>query len=99
MLSGDLKSSTEVVYQILEETIQTVTGGLIWNFPVNLFDHQQYLSAPDKGKSVAYSVQPGYVFNTETLGIRLDTTKELALTGRAPCSLMWARRSALLISI
>ena len=56
-----------------------VDGGLTWNFPVNLFDHQQYLSAPDKGKSVAYTAQSGYVFNTETLGIRLDTTKELAL--------------------
>ncbi len=27
MLSGDLKSSTEVVYQLLEETIQTVANG------------------------------------------------------------------------
>ena len=28
VLSGDLKPSIEVVYQILEKTIQTVTGGL-----------------------------------------------------------------------
>ena len=27
MLFGDLKSSTEVVYQLLEETIQTVANG------------------------------------------------------------------------
>ena len=27
LLSGDLKASTEVVYQLLEETIQTIANG------------------------------------------------------------------------
>lgn len=55
-----------------------VDGGLTWNFPINIFDQKKYLSTPENGKLVSYSSEPGYVFNTETLGVRLDTTKELA---------------------
>lgn len=56
-----------------------VDGGLTWNFPVNIFDHVRYLSQPDRGLHVSYATEPGFVFNTETLGFRLDTTKELML--------------------
>ena len=54
-----------------------VDGGLTWNYPVNLFDHTDYLSDPANGKPVNYANEPGFVFNTETLGFRLDTTDEL----------------------
>lgn len=54
-----------------------VDGGLTWNYPINIFDKKKYLSAKEIGKPVSYSNDPGYVFNTETLGVRLDTTKEL----------------------
>lgn len=56
-----------------------VDGGLTWNFPVNLFDNKKYLSSIEKGLEVNYSTQRGFMFNTETLGIRLDSTRELEL--------------------
>jgi len=56
-----------------------VDGGLTWNYPVNIFDHQRYLSAEDKGLKVVYAQAPEVRFNTETLGFRLDTTRELEL--------------------
>ena len=56
-----------------------VDGGVTWNFPINLFDWKKYLSSESKGRPIAYASQPSQVFNTETLGIRLDTTKELKL--------------------
>lgn len=56
-----------------------VDGGLTWNYPVNLFDHRRYLSDPQRGRPVAYADDDDRVFNTETLGIRLDTTRELQL--------------------
>jgi NTE family protein len=54
-----------------------VDGGLTWNFPINLFDHEGYLSSSDKGLQVSYAKEPDFRFNTETLGFRLDTTGEL----------------------
>lgn len=56
-----------------------VDGGLTWNFPVNLFDHTRYLADPARGLPVSYASEPGFVFNSETLGFRLDTTQELTL--------------------
>ncbi len=56
-----------------------VDGGLTWNYPVNLFDHRDYLADPANGHEVSYSAAEGFVFNAETLGFRLDTTKELQL--------------------
>jgi len=56
-----------------------VDGGLTWNYPVNLFDHEDYVEDEDNGIRVEYNTGPGYVFNRETLGFRLDTTKELDL--------------------
>jgi NTE family protein len=54
-----------------------VDGGVTWNFPVDLFDDERYLSETTAGKPISYASRPRQVFNTETLGFRLDTSKEL----------------------
>jgi NTE family protein len=54
-----------------------VDGGLSWNYPVNLFDDAKYLADDANGLRVDYSSDAAYRFNTETLGFRLDTTKEV----------------------
>ncbi len=54
-----------------------VDGGLTWNYPVNLFDHERYVVDPKNAFRVAYDTSAGFVFNTETLGFRVDTTQEL----------------------
>ncbi len=54
-----------------------VDGGLTWNYPVNLFDHVDYLDDPANGLVVNYQSDDKFRFNTETLGFRVDTTKEL----------------------
>jgi NTE family protein len=54
-----------------------VDGGLTWNYPVNLFDHADYLEDPANGIAVNYGATDLFRFNTETLGFRVDTTKEL----------------------
>ncbi|MDU0369782.1 patatin-like phospholipase family protein [Hymenobacter endophyticus] len=53
-----------------------VDGGLLANYPVELFDHPRYLPAqlsasttPDAG---------GHVYNPETLGLRLDRAEQIA---------------------
>lgn len=52
-----------------------VDGGLSWNYPVNLFDHERYIANKENAEAVSYSTDEGYVFNHETLGFRLDSTK------------------------
>lgn len=52
-----------------------VDGGVSYNYPINLFDHEKYLSHPDNGQKISYSQLEGYVFNHETLGFRLDSTQ------------------------
>lgn len=54
-----------------------VDGGLTWNYPLNLFDHTKYLDSPRDGRDISYATDPGQVFNTRTLGFRLDSTKEI----------------------
>ena len=56
-----------------------VDGGLTWNYPVNLFDDEEYVADPNNAHPVSYTSEQGFVFNAETLGFRLDTTKELRL--------------------
>lgn len=56
-----------------------VDGGLTWNYPVNIFDDKKYL-APNKqsaGKKTSYGATDSHVFNTQTLGFRLDSPKEI----------------------
>ncbi len=55
-----------------------VDGGLTWNYPVSLFDHKDYLSLKSNGKPISYAHSDKHVFNSETLGFRLDTPGEIA---------------------
>jgi NTE family protein len=59
-----------------------VDGGLLANYPVDLFDHPRYLTA---GTTAAPDAR-GCVFNPETLGLRLDRAEQIQLdtaaTGR-----------------
>ncbi len=55
-----------------------VDGGLTWNFPVNIFDNSDYLSVKKNGLPISYANHAKHVFNTETLGFRLDTPSEIA---------------------
>lgn len=52
-----------------------VDGGVSFNYPINLFDYQRYISHPANGEEVDYSSEDGYQFNHETLGFRLDSTQ------------------------
>lgn len=71
-----------------------VDGGVLQNYPVKLFDREKYIdmtTESEAARSVDYYNrenasflldQPDrspYVFNKQTLGIRLDTQKEIAL--------------------
>ncbi|RSK50871.1 patatin [Hymenobacter rigui] len=53
-----------------------VDGGLLANYPVELFDHPRYLPA-----QLSASTKPdaeGRVYNPETLGLRLDRAEQIA---------------------
>ena len=54
-----------------------VDGGLLANYPVDLFDYPRYL--PD-GPTAAPDAH-GHVFNPETLGLRLDRAEQIPLDG------------------
>jgi NTE family protein len=49
-----------------------VDGGVVRNYPIDLFDHERYIENPENGEAVDYNTTPGYLFNHETLGFRLD---------------------------
>ncbi|MEO5571979.1 MAG: patatin-like phospholipase family protein [Bacteroidia bacterium] len=59
-----------------------VDGGVSWNYPINLFDYKKYLVNPlnvedvgrDGANSKKYATDEDYIFNYETLGMRLDST-------------------------
>jgi NTE family protein len=59
-----------------------VDGGLLANYPVDLFDYPRYLPA---GSTAAPDAR-GHVYNPETLGLRLDRAEQIPLdtspTGR-----------------
>lgn len=59
-----------------------VDGGVSYNYPINVFDHEKYLSNPDNGDKVDYSNIEGYVFNYETLGFRLDSKQVIEYAKR-----------------
>lgn len=46
-----------------------VDGGIAWNYPINMFDHAQYLDNPDNG--IRYKAGDKQLTNLETLGFRL----------------------------
>ncbi|MFL5764189.1 MAG: patatin-like phospholipase family protein [Bacteroidia bacterium] len=52
-----------------------VDGGVSWNYPVNIFDNNAYITKPENAEKVIYNTDPGYIFNHETLGFRLDSTQ------------------------
>jgi NTE family protein len=52
-----------------------VDGGVSWNYPINLFDKAVYVSKQTNSQKVDYNTDADYVFNYETLGFRLDSTK------------------------
>ncbi|MCK9229118.1 MAG: patatin-like phospholipase family protein [Syntrophales bacterium] len=71
-----------------------VDGGMVLNYPVKLFDRQRYIDMEDEGaaaRQTSYyarenerflALRPGrspYVYNRQTLGMRLDTREEIAL--------------------
>ena len=54
-----------------------VDGGLLANYPIDLFDYPRYLPAGSIGQPDAH----GHVFNPETLGLRLDRAEQIPLDG------------------
>lgn len=54
-----------------------VDGGISLNYPINIFDDIKYLDNLDNGQKVDYDLDKDYVFNYETLGFRVDSTKEV----------------------
>lgn len=55
-----------------------VDGGVTWNYPIDLFDYQQYLIDEKAGVIPRYTrYSDDHVFNKETLGFRVDTTDEI----------------------
>lgn len=53
-----------------------VDGGITRNYPLDLFDHERFLKNPENGEVVDYNRTPGFRFNHETLGFRLDDRGE-----------------------
>jgi NTE family protein len=67
-----------------------VDGGVLDNYPIKLFDRKKYLSSENYRETkyykainsrIAASERPisSYVYNKETLGVRLDTKEEIAV--------------------
>lgn len=52
-----------------------VDGGVSWNYPIDIFDDDRFLSNPE---SMPFSIRGGrkIPFNKETLGFRVDTSEE-----------------------
>lgn len=71
-----------------------VDGGMVLNYPVKLFDRQRYIDMDGEGAAARqtsyydrenerfHALRPGrspYIYNRQTLGMRLDTREEIAL--------------------
>jgi NTE family protein len=61
-----------------------IDGGLLRNYPINLFDNRRYIAASEMRAAVedldyvtAEERRDGYVYNCQTLGLRIDSAKEL----------------------
>jgi NTE family protein len=72
VLTGDPKPGQPV--QVL------VDGGLLANYPIDLFDYPRYLPA---GTPAATADAHGRVHNPETLGLRLDRAEQIPLDNAA----------------
>ena len=51
-----------------------VDGGVTYNYPINIFDNVEYLENQANGEEFDYDIAPGFIFNHETLGFRLDSS-------------------------
>ena len=60
---------------VMKDNEVWVDGGVSLNYPVNLFDNTRYVTNELNAEKVTYNTDIGYVFNYETLGFRLDSTK------------------------
>ncbi len=57
---------------VIKDNDIMVDGGMAYNYPINLFDYEKYMSnAANSGDFKADA--NGYVYNFETLGFRLDS--------------------------
>ncbi len=57
---------------VIKENDIMVDGGIAYNYPIDLFDHEKYMSN-DANKGDFSADEDGYVYNFETLGFRLDS--------------------------
>ncbi|CAN5521033.1 hypothetical protein BH10BAC1_BH10BAC1_20790 [soil metagenome] len=62
-------------HSVMKDNEVWVDGGVSWNYAVNLFDNEQYVAKKENSEKVSYNTDASYVFNHETLGFRLDSTK------------------------
>jgi len=63
-----------------------IDGGLLRNYPINLFDNKSFITAEEEGAALgrekfdyitAEEASFGYVYNAQTLGLRIDSAKEV----------------------
>lgn len=60
-----------------------VDGGVTCNYPLNIFDNTKYLCSEKNGDSTGHANEnEKYVFNDQTLGFRLDSSKEIEFNKR-----------------
>lgn len=52
-----------------------VDGGVAYNYPIDIFDKRKYVPEAGPGK------EDDYIFNHQTLGLRVDSTREISLGG------------------
>lgn len=55
-----------------------VDGGVQNNYPIKLFDHPEYIENQAAKVETSYYADTDFVYNKETLGIRLDSGREIA---------------------
>lgn len=64
-------------YIVNYKEFRYVDGGLYYNYPINIFDNVKYLSDKKFGKEIDYDPREGAIYNCQTLGLRVDTKKEI----------------------
>ena len=74
-VGGELKEPKNSVF---------IDGGLLRNYPINFFDHKKYIKRGESAAAIkvnyvsAKEKEAGYVYNCQTLGVRIDSAKEVA---------------------
>lgn len=64
-------------YVVNYENYRYVDGGLYYNYPINIFDNVKYLSDKKYGIKIDYDSREGAIYNSQTLGLRVDTKDEI----------------------